>query len=281
MALRWNIDPVLFAVGPIKIRWYGLCFLAGVLLGVRSLARSFERRGLPAAHASALMLWLPIGLIIGAHLIHLIFYEPRSFIDNPVRIIQLGLGLASHGGGLGAVTALYIFCRRHKVAFHPYVDAVIVGSVWVIPFVRIGNFFNSEIYGRATDLPWGVVFARRGLSEARHPSQLYEATLGFGLVGMTAWLDRRFRDRLPVGALFYISLLVYFVTRFLVEYVKEYQAVARSFPLTMGQMLSAPVVLFCAYMLFSGRLAPPSVAAEPASPPKTKRPIRKKRRKRR
>ena len=249
MAIRWNIDPVLFQLGPLKIRWYGLFFMSGLLLGMRAMARAFERRKLPAEHASALMLWLPVGLIIGAHLVHLIFYEPRSFIDNPIRIIQFGLGLASHGGGLGTAIALAIYCRRKKASFHQYGDCVAIGATWIVPFVRIGNFFNSEIFGRETDLPWGVIFERRHFDQPRHPSQLYEALIGFAIVGLIAFVERRYRKKLQPGTIFYLMLTLYFVTRFLIEYVKEYQVLSTTIPLTMGQILSIPLALLCFYML--------------------------------
>ncbi|MCA9672146.1 MAG: prolipoprotein diacylglyceryl transferase [Myxococcales bacterium] len=248
--MRWNVDPILAKLGPITLRWYGLFFAIGLALGIRQLALTFQRRGFPAKHASALMLWTPIGMILGAHLIHLIFYEPRAFIENPIRIFEIGKGLASHGGGLGAIVAVAIYAKRKGADVHAYCDAVMAAAIWVIPWVRVGNFFNSEIYGRPTTLPWGVIFVRRGFTKPRHPSQVYEAALAFGLV-LTGWILERTRlDKMRPGALFYLLLLIYFVTRFFIEYVKEYQTISPGFPFTMGQMLSLPVVLLCVYMLF-------------------------------
>jgi prolipoprotein diacylglyceryl transferase len=189
-------------------------------------------------------------MILGAHLINLIFYEPYSFIYNPIRIIELGKGLASHGGGLGAIVALAWYCRRRGLEFHRHADASMVGALWVIPFVRIGNFFNSEIVGRATDLPWAVIFDRNRDGIARHPSQIYEALTGFAILAIGLWLNKKYAARLRPGSLLYLSLLLYFSTRFLLEYVKEYQVLHPSFPLTMGQCLSLPIVLLCAYFLF-------------------------------
>ncbi len=250
----WDLDPTLFKFGPIEIRWYGLCFVIGLLLAISRMERSFRDRDLPEKHASALGLWLPVGMIIGAHLLHLVFYEPRSFIDNPRRIIEIGVGLASHGGGVGVIVALWIFCRKHGAPFLRYADAVMVAAVWLFPWVRIGNFFNSEIFGRPTDLPWGVVFAYRGLAEPRHPSQLYEAFAGFLLIGVAVWMHRR-REQMPPGAALYWLLLLYFSGRFLVEYVKEYQVLNATVPLTMGQWLSLPIVLVCAALLWRQRAA--------------------------
>ncbi|MGB0678085.1 MAG: prolipoprotein diacylglyceryl transferase [Polyangiales bacterium] len=247
--MHWDIDPVLIRLGPLPLRWYGLFFMIGLLLAIRELPRSFHRRDLPVAHADALTLWLPIGMLIGAHLIHLLFYEPKAFLYNPKRIIEIGSGLASHGGGLGVALTLYFFTRKHRQDWHRYADGVIVAAVWVLPFVRIGNFFNSEIYGRVTDLPWGVIFDRHGFTEPRHPSQFYEAAVAFVLIALTAWLDRRYRARLRPGALVYLALGFYFSTRILLEYSKEYQVLSAHFPFTMGQLLSMPVVLLCLFQL--------------------------------
>lgn len=250
--MEWNFDPIALDLGFFQIRWYGVCFMLGLLLGAMELPRALERRGLPKDHANSLTVWVPIGMILGAHFVHLLFYEPRSFIDNPRRIIEIGLGLASHGGGLGCIIATYLFTRKHKANFHQYLDVVLTGAVWVIPAVRIGNFFNSEIYGRVTDVPWGIVFAQRGFTQPRHPSQLYEALIGFALLGLTVYLERKHRARLRDGALFYAIITLYFITRFVVEWFKEYQALDPSFPFTMGQLLSVPFILFLGYMaLFS------------------------------
>ncbi|MBW2736628.1 MAG: prolipoprotein diacylglyceryl transferase, partial [Deltaproteobacteria bacterium] len=243
LAVHWNIDPVLIDLGLIELRWYGLFFATGVMLGARAMPHYFERFKLPPKHAGAMTIWAMVSMVLGAHFLHLLFYEPRSFIDNPRRIIEIGKGLASHGGGLGAVLAVFLYSRSKKIPFHRLLDPMVGTSLWVIPFVRLGNFFNSEIYGRATDLPWAVIFARRGFTESRHPSQLYEMLVGFALLGLWLLLGRRARERWAPGALSYLTIFCYFTTRFLIEFVKEYQTLHASFPLTMGQMLSTPLAL--------------------------------------
>jgi phosphatidylglycerol:prolipoprotein diacylglycerol transferase len=247
--MHWNVEPVIFHLGPLGIRWYGLFFATGVLLGAHAIPRVFEQRGLDRRDGERLVLWLALGMILGAHLIHLIFYEPRSFLYNPVRIVELGRGLASHGGGLGAIAALLLYCRRRRLDFHRHADASMMGALWVIPFVRIGNFFNSEIVGRATDLPWAVIFDRRGDGIARHPSQIYESLTGFAILALALWLNKKYAARMRAGSLLYLTLFLYFLTRFLLEYVKEYQVLPTDFPLTMGQCLSLPIALGCAYLL--------------------------------
>ena len=264
---HWDVERVLFHLGPLEIRTYGVLFAAGLLVTIYMMERAFRDRRLPEKHAGALSLILPIGLIIGAHLVHLIFYEPRSILENPVRIIEVGTGLASHGGGLGVALALLWFTRRHGVSWHRYADAVVLGAVWMIAFVRIGNFFNSEIVGRATDVPWGVVFVQLGEDFPRHPSQLYEAILGIALIGLAMFMHGK-RNRLRDGAMLYTLLGLYFAVRFGLEYFKEYQAQSLNpeFPLTMGQLLSGPIALLCGYMaLFSPRFG---LWSPPKPPPK-------------
>lgn len=228
--------------------------MLGLLIGAMQLPRALERRGYPRENANALTLWIPVGMIIGAHLVHLAFYEPRSFIENPRRIFEIGLGLASHGGGIGCFVAAYFVARKHKANFFRYIDVILTGTVWVIPAVRIGNFFNSEIYGRVTDVPWGVVFTRRGFTEPRHPSQLYEAGIGVVLLLLTRWLDKHKASRLRDGSMTFAVLGLYFLSRFAIEWVKEYQVLDPSFPFTMGQLLSVPFILLFGYLaLFSKR----------------------------
>ena len=245
--MRWDVDPVLIDFGPAAIRWYGFFFVVGLLLSIRALEKTFKRRGLPREHAYSLSLWLPIGMIVGAHLGHLIFYDPKGLLD-PMKLIKIGYGLASHGGAAGVLLALLFFCRRKRVGFHRYADAAMVAAVWLFPWVRLGNFFNSEIYGLPTDRPWGVIFLRSHETVARHPSQLYEALLGVALILVGVWLDRRWK-KIPVGATLYGVLLIYFCARFLLEYFKEWQVFSEGFPLRMGQILSLPAALACLLLL--------------------------------
>lgn len=244
--MTWDFDPTLVELGPLGIRWYGVCFVAGLYLAIFQLERAFKRRDFPVQHAHSLSLWMPVGMIVGAHLVHLAFYEPRAFVDDPIRIVQIGYGLASHGGGLGALIALWWLCRKWKAPLLRYLDACMVASVQVFPWVRLGNFFNSEIVGRTTDVPWGVVFVRAGYRAPRHPSQLYEVLLGISLIVLTMRLERR-RDRLAPGVILFSTLTIYFAARSVLEYFKEYQILAPGFPLTMGQCLSLPLVAACGW----------------------------------
>lgn len=283
----WDIDPVLIQLdwlstpvtnGPLQIRFYGVFFAIGLLGAAWAFPVYFERWGYPRKHGERLTLWTPLGMILGAHLIHLIFYETHLFTDffsSPngetggalfERLIQIGSGLASHGGGLGAILAVIFFSRKHGRDPLAYMDPAMCAATFVIPWVRVGNFFNSEIVGRATDLPWGIWFPRHECpqyaqlptNEAqelcqqvvyRHPSQVYEAILAFAMLGLAIYLQAKWRNRLRPGAILFILLAYYFTTRFLIEFVKEYQTLSDGYPFTMGQWLSLPIVLFSLYML--------------------------------
>lgn len=280
----------------LEIRYYGLFFAIGLLGAARAMPVYFERWGYPKKDGEALTLWTPIGMLLGAHLVHLIFYEWDAFVNDPIRIFQIGSGLASHGGGLGAIIAVVWFCARKGMNPMRYMDPAMCAATWVIPWVRVGNFFNSEIVGRPWDGPWAVAFLRhydvvdgRAVYDCpgylqtgemcadpitRHPSQVYEAILAFIMLGIAIYLQRRWRNRLRPGAHLFILLGYYFTTRFLIEYVKDYQALSPSFPFTMGQMLSVPIILISAYMLFFSKtsnirtaIAGPEVLDDPPPPP--------------
>ena len=240
----WDQNPILVNLGPLTIRWYGFFFATGVALALWTMGKTFRDKNYPESHLNVLSLLLPFGLIVGAHLIHLAFYEPRSFIDNPKRILQIGSGLASHGGMLGTMLALWLFCWVKKTSFLGYADAIVIGAPWPVALVRVGNFFNSEIVGAVSNVPWAVEFKRNPFHPGlRHPSQIYEAAIGFALFGLAWWLHKR-RARYADGQILAVVMSTYFVARFFVEFVKERQVMSPDFPLSMGQLLSVPCFLF-------------------------------------
>lgn len=285
--MHWNADPIILTWGAVELRWYGVLFATGLLLCAWRAPHYFQLWGLPKEHAERLTLWVPIGMLLGAHYIHLIFYETDGLFDFHVtvrswwpldvdvgRVWGLGSGLASHGGGLGCVLAVLIFWYRNGrplgAGFHRYTDAVMVSSVWVYPFVRLGNFMNSEIWGRPTDSPLGVIFDYRGFTEARHPVQLYEAILYFGELAFAIWLQKNYVRKLRSGVVFYLLLLTHFSLRFFAEFFKESQHVDEGWALNMGHLLSLPIISVCAFLLLGTKrfsiLAPltPEEAAENA-----------------
>lgn len=278
--MHWDFDWTIgeFSIGPfgpIELRWYGVLFALGLLLCAYWAPRYFDRWGMPRAHAERLTLWVPVAMLLGAHYIHLIFYETHNLFDFPHfdedghfvlgRFFGLGSGLASHGGGLGCllgVLAFWWFHGRHARSadgkapgLMRYTDPVMVASVWVYPWVRLGNFANSEIWGRVTDGPFGVIFDRRweiGGAEgpARHPVQLYEAFLYFGELAFAVWLQSRYARKWRPGVMMLVLLMTHFSLRFFAEFFKESQGVDEGWALNMGHYLSMPVVLVCAALVF-------------------------------
>jgi prolipoprotein diacylglyceryl transferase len=232
------------------------------LWGATLLPRYYQQRGFGEQHANALSIWIPLCMIIGAHLVHIVFYDTDLLVrfwrtpdwDHLRPIVDVRSGLASHGGGLGCIFAVWSYARSRKLDPFELLDATMLAAVWVFPWVRIGNFINSEIVGRPGDVAWAIVFDRID-AIPRHPTQLYEATLGFMLIAFAVWLNRHHARRLRPGAMFFTLLGLYFVARFIVEFWKEYQTLDPSAsPLTMGQWLSMPIFLACgAVLLLSKR----------------------------
>ncbi|MCK5268801.1 MAG: prolipoprotein diacylglyceryl transferase [Spirochaetes bacterium] len=249
-----NINPVMLEianlpiVGTISLRYYGVLYALGIITAFLICRSFFRKKNYPDEIFEKLIVYVVIGLILGAHFVHLIFYEPASIFNNPIRIIQLGKGLASHGGLLGTLVAVYIFTKKRKLKFWEFLDTITIGGALMVPFIRLGNFFNSEIYGRVTDSPLGVIFKIRGETQPRHPSQLYEMMVGILIFLFLYFFYKKNYKRIKHGTMFYLFLIMYFITRFLLEFVKEYQAVSASFPFTMGQMLSVPLIIIGIYV---------------------------------
>lgn len=265
--MRWDIDPRITTWGAIELRWYGLFFATGLLLCAWKAPKYFSLWGLPKQHAERLTLWVPVGMLLGAHYIHLIFYEQEGLTDlhftvrslwpldvDVGRFWALGSGLASHGGGLGCVLAVwlfwYLYGKKLGISFWRYADAVMLVSIFVYPFVRLGNFFNSEILGRPTDGPWGVIFERIDPTTPRHPVVLYEAFFYFcELAFAVLWFQPRYARKLRPGATFFLFLTIHFTLRFIAEFAKDSQHVDEGWALNMGHLLSLPIILGCGYMI--------------------------------
>lgn len=250
----WNIDPVLFTLGPLEIRYYGV-FFALALFAAYSLARFLvQKRGLSLENLDSLTVYLVLGLIIGARLGHILFYELDYYLSNPVQILKVWEGgLASHGAAIGTLIAYGLFLWRHKgVKFFDYADLIVVVACIPVSLVRLGNFFNSELLGRETDVPWAVVFERVD-SVARHPSQLYEFGMGLILFAilLPLWL-KTYKTAKP-GFFFGLFFTLYFAMRFTVEFFKDFPLHENFFSLTTGQMLSLPFfILGVSILTYSG-----------------------------
>ena len=250
--MHWNIDPEVFSLGPISIRYYGLLFAAAFFVGFVIIRRIYEEEGKPEGDLDSLLTHMMVGTVAGARLGHCLFYDPGYYLSNPIEILKVWEGgLASHGGAVGIFSALFVYTRRH--ADQPYLwilDRMVIVIALAGLFIRTGNFLNSEILGVPSDVPWAVVFERID-ALPRHPAQLYEA-LAYGTISAGLYATYvRFRATTPSGLLLGLFLVMVFTFRFFIEFVKERQAAYGSdLPLSMGQLLSVPLVLLGFVLLF-------------------------------
>ncbi len=259
----WDVNPEIFSIGPLSIRWYGLLFALGFLIGMQIMVHVFKKEGKPEADTDTLLIYMVISTVLGARLGHFIFYEPEAFLQNPLQVlIPPFSGLASHGALVGILLALWLYSRRESSrktgqTFLWVTDRIAIVVSLAGAFIRLGNLMNSEILGRQTDLPWGFVFMNadyRGLTEPfkvpRHPSQLYESLSCFVLFFLLLWFWNKNKERTPRGSMLGIFLIWVFALRFLYEYTKENQvAFEENLFLNMGQILSIPAVLLGIFFL--------------------------------
>lgn len=237
-----NLSPDLFRVGLIEVRWYGLFFAFG-LVGAYFVARwIFRRKKLKLENLDSVAIYLIIGLVVGARLGHVLFYNPGYFFSHPLEILKIwNGGLASHGAAVGVLVGYLVWLKIHKEKFAKYVDALLIGFPLVAAMVRIGNFFNSEIVGVPTGSDWGVVFVRLGENFPRHPVQLYEAALSLAIFGAFIWIYKK--RKVPPLFFMFLYMLLYFAGRFVLEFWKDLHAMPDWSPLSMGQVLSLPFVV--------------------------------------
>jgi phosphatidylglycerol---prolipoprotein diacylglyceryl transferase len=253
--INWNADPEIINVFGISIRYYGLLFVSGLILCIFILGRILKRENIPSKHLEKLSIYGMIGILIGARLGHCLFYEPSYYLSHPLEMIlpitfppEGGIkfsgyqGLASHGGVLGLLIALYIYSRKTKHSMIDTLDLIAVVAGLSFVFIRIGNFMNSEIIGMPTTKPWGVIFERVD-NIPRHPAQLYEAISYLIIFTIMMLLYKRMRARLKNGLLFGIATVLFFTARFVIEFVKENQVgFEDGMTLNMGQLLSLPYI---------------------------------------
>lgn len=245
-AITWNADPVIFQLGPLAVRWYGLMFAVGFLIGYAIMSRMFRHEGAPERWLGVLLVYLGVGTIVGARLGHVFFYEWDVYSQNPIRILYIWEGgLASHGGTIACIIAVCLFSWfTAKKSPLWTLDRVCIPTALVGALIRIGNLFNSEIYGHHTDLPWGFIFVRRGEVLPSHPTQLYEALSYLALFGLLMWMYWKRNSEKRPGLLFGVFLTVLFTARFLIEFVKNVQVdFEQNMTLNMGQWLSIPFII--------------------------------------
>ena len=238
-----NIDPVLFRIGFLEIRYYGLIYLLGILLGFLVL-NYYRKKGkieLSKDELYDFVFWITAGVIVGARIFEIIFFEPGYYFSNPLKMFAIWEGgLSFHGGLVGALIAGYLFCKKKKIDFWKAADILAAPAVLALAFGRIANFINGELWGTVSNARWCVVFPRAG-DACRHPWQIYAAAKRFLVFGFLVWLNRRAWSK---GFIFWNFVFFDGLGRFLLDFWRE-EAVYLG--LTMGQWLSVVMVVVALY----------------------------------
>lgn len=268
-----QIDPEIFSVGALSIRWYGLSYVMGFLVAWWLITRLCREKTVPMApeHVGDLIFATMIGVIVGGRLGYVFVYKPAQFLEAPLDVFKIWTGgMSFHGGCAGVMIAMFIFARRRRITFRSLWDACAIGVTPGIFLVRMANFINGELWGRPTDVPWAMVFpSPEAGGVPRHPSQIYEG-LGEGLLLFAVlWSIRKrpfFRQPGRIGGAFLVG---YGLVRFAIEFVRQPDAHLGTVlgPFSMGQLLCC-LMIGVGIWLLRGPASPatpaPAVAAEPA-----------------
>lgn len=257
--ILWNPNLVAFHLGPMSIRWYSLCWLLGLAAAYFIVKRLYKEQKIKPELFDPLFIYCFVGILIGSRLGHCLFYEPDYFLSSGKHIVEMILpihfmadgswkftgyeGLASHGGTIGLIIALWLYVRRTKVNIWRVLDNVAIATPVTACFIRLGNLMNSEIIGKATDVPWAFIFERVDMTP-RHPGQLYEA-IAYAIFFFVGWyFYRKKPQRVGTGFFFGLCITLIFTARFFIEFTKDIQKdFEASMLLNMGQLLSIPFVI--------------------------------------
>jgi phosphatidylglycerol:prolipoprotein diacylglycerol transferase len=246
--ITWNPDPEIFSFGPLSVRYYGLLFALGFLLGYYLIERMFKREQLPELWLDKLFVYVVVATVVGARLGHVFFYGWDYYSQNPEEILAIWHGgLASHGGAIGILVAIYLYSK--KISKKPMLwilDRLMVPVALAAVFIRLGNLMNSEIVGQITDVSWAFWFQRVDPHQVvlRHPTQIYESLAYLVTFGYLMFLYWKTNARMRQGLLFGVFLIGIFVSRFIIEYIKvDQETFEAGMALNMGQILSIPFVV--------------------------------------
>lgn len=241
----WNVEPTIFKLGFLQLRWYGLLFVGSFILGLIIMKKIFIKEGKDASSLDNLLIYALVGAIIGARLVHCLFYEPNYYLNHPLEILYVWKGgLASHGGMIGVIVGVYLYTKQNKLPFFWLLARMAIPGALTAAFVRFGNLFNSEILGKPSELSWAIVFEKVD-NIPRHPVQLYEAFSYLIIFAILIVVYRKISPSFSTKLLPGLFLTLIFSVRFLLEYTKTEQATySPSIPLTVGQMLSTPFIIF-------------------------------------
>ena len=267
--IQWNPSLEAFSIGSFSFRWYSLCWLIGLALAYFVVKKLYKEQKIKDELFDPLFIYCFIGILVGARLGHCIFYQPDYFLTSFKGFVEMLLpihftadggwkmtgyaGLASHGGTAGLILALWLYCRQTKLKMWTVLDNIAIATGTTACFIRLGNLMNSEIIGKATDVPWAFIFERVD-ALPRHPGQLYEA-IAYAVLFIIMWaLHKKWPEKIGTGWYFGFCLTYIFTFRFFIEYTKEIQeAFEASLPIDMGQILSIPFVILGVYCMVRAR----------------------------
>ena len=280
LVVNWNIDPVIFKIGAFQLRWYSILFVSGFILGWYIMKSFFKREKIKLDLLDPMLYMLLICTIVGARLGHCLFYQPDYYLGSWQGFWEIFMpwkgGLASHGGTIAILLGIWWYASRYgrKNGFDYVwvIDHLVIPVAFAACFIRLGNLFNSEIYGAPTDLPWGFVFERNGETVPCHPTQLYEAGTYLLLGIVLMWLYWKKLDKVYRGTFVGIFLIVCFGSRFLIEFIKNDQVEFEAdMLLNMGQILSIPFVLLgIGFLVYAYKKKQPARAVPPETGPRKK-----------
>ncbi|MBW7841523.1 MAG: prolipoprotein diacylglyceryl transferase [Ignavibacteriales bacterium] len=243
-SIFWNVSPEIVKLGPISLRWYGLLFASALILGYIILSRIYKSENKPQSDFEQLSIYVILGTVIGARLGHCLFYDPLYYLSHPIEIIKVWEGgLASHGAAIGIITSVYLLTKKQKDKSMLWIlDRLVIVVALGGALIRLGNLFNSEIIGKAANVPWAFIFIRVD-DIPRHPAQLYESIFYFISFFILYFVYSKTDKKIKQGYLFGLFLILIFGFRFFVEFIKENQSpFEQGLFLNMGQLLSIPFV---------------------------------------
>ena len=263
--ILWNPDVEAFHLFGFSVRWYSLCWLIGLVLAYFIVQRLYKQQKIKDELFDPLFLYCFFGILLGARLGHCLFYQPEYYLTSwqhfiemivPIHFLPAGgwkfvgyEGLASHGGTIGLIVALYLYYRRTRLNLWQVLDNIAIATPITACFIRLGNLMNSEIIGKVTDVPWAFIFERVD-KMPRHPGQLYEAIAYFLFFFVGLWFYRKRPQRVGTGFFFGLCLTLIFTFRFFIEYTKDIQVDFESgMLLNMGQILSIPFIAIGIYCM--------------------------------
>jgi len=273
LAVNWNIDPAILHIGGFELRWYSLLFVSGFILGWFIMQRFFRREKISEALLDPMLYMLLICTIVGARLGHVIFYQPDYYFGSWKGFLEIFMpwkgGLASHGGAVALLIGIWWYAnkygKKNDFDFVWVLDHLVIPVSFAACFIRLGNLFNSEIYGYHTDLPWGFIFQRNGETLPSHPTQIYEALayLSLGVVFMYLYWHKL--EKIYRGTFVGIFLIGCFSARFLIEFLKNDQVdFEAGMFLNMGQILSIPFILIgIGFLVYAYKTKKPAMAVHP------------------